>query len=38
VQSGTVRLRLVDRDGRIFTRTITVPPHEEHRVFYELDE
>ncbi len=38
VQSGSVRLRIVDRDGRTFTRTITVPPNQEHRVFYNLDE
>jgi serine/threonine-protein kinase len=38
VQSGSVRLRIVDRDGRTFTRTITVPANEEHRVFYNLDE
>ena len=31
-------LRIVDRDGRTFTRTITVPPNQEHRVFYNLDE
>ncbi|MFO0710023.1 MAG: serine/threonine-protein kinase [Sandaracinus sp.] len=38
VQSGSVRLRIVDRDGRTFTRTITVPPNQESRVFYNLDE
>ncbi|MBN8616336.1 MAG: hypothetical protein J0L92_37470, partial [Deltaproteobacteria bacterium] len=38
VQSGSVRLRIVDRDGRVFTRTITVPPNQEHRVFYDFDE
>jgi len=38
IQSGTVRLRLVDRDGLVFTRTITVPPNAETRMFYNLRE
>jgi serine/threonine-protein kinase len=38
VQSGTVRLRIVDRDGQVFTRTITVPPNDEVSTFYNLRE
>ena len=33
-----VRLRIVDRDGRTFTRSVTLPPGDERSVFYDLDE
>jgi eukaryotic-like serine/threonine-protein kinase len=38
VTSGSVRLRIVDRDGRTFNRTVTVPAGEEASVFFDLDE
>ncbi len=36
VPSGRVRLRLEDRDGNVHERTITVPPGEETRSFFDL--
>ncbi|AKF10280.1 serine/threonine-protein kinase [Sandaracinus amylolyticus] len=38
VPSGTVRLRIVDRDGRTFSRTVRVQPGGDESVFYDLDE
>jgi hypothetical protein len=38
VPSGTVRLRIVDRDGRTFTRSVRVAPGATESVFYDLDE
>ena len=36
VPSGTVRLRLVDRDGNTYHKTVRVPPGQDARVFYDL--
>lgn len=36
VPSGTVRLRLVDRDGNTHRKTVRVPAGEDARVFYDL--
>jgi len=38
VPSGTVRLRIVDRDGRTFSRSVRVNPGGDESVFYDLDE
>ncbi|MDQ3034788.1 MAG: hypothetical protein M3Y87_20425, partial [Myxococcota bacterium] len=38
VPSGTVRLRIVDRDGRSFTRSVRVPPGTTESVFFDLDD
>jgi serine/threonine-protein kinase len=38
VPAGTVRLRLVDRDGTTHERTVRVRPNEETRVFFDLVE
>ncbi len=37
VPSGTVRLRIVDRDGRVFNRTVTIAAGASDSVFYDLD-
>jgi serine/threonine-protein kinase len=37
VPSGTVRLRIVDRDGRVFQRTVTIAGGASESVFYDLD-
>ncbi len=37
VPSGSVRLRIVDRDGRTFSRTVTVHAGATESVFYDLD-
>jgi len=37
VPSGTVRLRIVDRDGRTFTRSVRVAPGATQNVFFDLD-
>jgi serine/threonine-protein kinase len=36
IRSGTVRLRLVDRDGTTHQRTVRVEPGEETRAFFDL--
>ena len=36
VPSGTVRLRLIDRDGRRHTKTVRVPPNGAENVFFDL--
>lgn len=38
VPSGTVRLRIVDRDGRTFTRTVRLAPGANENVFFDLDQ
>jgi serine/threonine-protein kinase len=38
VPSGTVRLRLVDRDGNTHNRTVEVRAGDETRVFFDLTE
>ncbi|MDQ3035449.1 MAG: PEGA domain-containing protein, partial [Myxococcota bacterium] len=38
VQSGSVRLRFVDRDGAQHVRTITVPPEGHAREYFDLRE
>jgi serine/threonine-protein kinase len=37
VPSGTVRLRIVDRDGRTFSRTVRLAPGATQTVFYDLE-
>jgi serine/threonine-protein kinase len=37
VPSGTVRLRIVDRDGRTFNRTVRLAPGATETVFYDLE-
>jgi serine/threonine-protein kinase len=37
VPSGAVRLRIVDRDGRVFQRTVTIAAGASDSVFYDLD-
>jgi serine/threonine-protein kinase len=37
VPSGSVRLRIVDRDGRVFNRTVDVHAGQSESVFYDLD-
>ena len=37
VPSGAVRLRIVDRDGRVFNRTVTLAAGASDSVFYDLD-
>jgi serine/threonine protein kinase len=37
VPSGTVRLRIVDRDGRVFSRSVTIAAGASDSVFYDLD-
>jgi serine/threonine-protein kinase len=37
VPSGTVRLRIVDRDGRTFNRSVRVAPGATENVFFDLD-
>ena len=37
VPSGSVRLRIVDRDGRTFSRSVRVPAGGSETVFYDLD-
>jgi len=37
VPSGSLRLPILDRDGRTFQRTVTVPADEETSVFFDLD-
>ncbi|GAB4195930.1 MAG: hypothetical protein OHK0013_02620 [Sandaracinaceae bacterium] len=37
VPSGTVRLRIVDRDGRTFNRTVRLAPGASETVFYDLE-